>query len=540
MTDAVDAVVIGAGPNGLTAANVLADAGWDVTVLEAQPEPGGAVRSAELTRPGCVHDVFSAFYPLAVASRHLRALELERHGLRWRQAPLVVAHPLPDGRCASLSREARETAASLEAFAGGDGDAWLELFSLWERVEHALLDGLLLPFPPVRAGLRLTAALGPSALMRFLRFLMLPVRRMGEEHFRGEGGRLLLTGNALHADFAPESAGSGLFGWLLVCLGQRHGFPVPEGGSGSLTGALVHRLETRGGRIVCGERVSRVVVRDGRALGVETAGGERVRARRAVLADTTAPALYLDLVGPEQLPGRLVDDLHRFEFDNGTVKVDWLLKGPIPWTAEDARRAGTIHVGASVDEFSEATTQLAMGLVPARPTLVLGQMNVADPTRSPAPSHTVWAYTKVPNRPRGDAGGQLTGSWSSAETEAFVQRIEAQVERHAPGFRDLIDARHVLTPGDLEAANENLVRGAINAGTARLYQQLVFRPHPGLARPETPIERLYLASASAHPGGGVHGAPGANAAHAALLGPIRRRAALAAVRALAGSGAPPG
>lgn len=531
-----DAVVIGAGPNGLTAANLLADAGWDVVVFETQPTAGGAVRSAELIRPGCIHDLFSAFYPLAVASPHVQALELERFGLRWRRAPLVAAHPLPDGRCAVLSQDRNETAASLDAFSAGDGDAWLEMSSLWEQVERPLLDALFTPFPPVRPALRLAAALGPSALVRFLRFLALPVRRMTEERFGGDGGKLLLTGHALHGDFSPESPGSGLFGWLLTSLGQRGGFPVPEGGAQALTAALVKRFESRGGRLVAGERVTRVEVRERAAVGVVTASGERVGARRAVLADTSAPALYLDLVGAEHLPQPLLRDIEHFQFDNATVKVDWLVKEPIPWAADEARRAGTIHLPGSMDEFTEAAAQLAMSLIPARPYLVLGQMNVADPTRSPAPSHTVWAYTHVPQHAKGDAAGELSSSWSQSDSERFIARIEAQIEHHAPGFENIIEGRHVMMPPDFEHLDENLVRGALNGGTAQLQQELIFRPTPGLGRSETPIGRLYLASASAHPGGGVHGGPGANAARAALLGSIRGRVAVGATRLIAGGG----
>ena len=528
----VDAVVIGAGQNGLTAANLLVDAGWSVMVLEAQPEPGGAVRSRELFRPGTVHDLFSAFYPLAAASPHLRRLDLESHGLRWRRAPLVLAHPTSDGRAAVLSQDPDETAASLESFGPGDGDAWLELYALWERVEEHLLDALFTPFPPVRAGVGLARTLGPAGFERFLRHLLLPLRRMADERFTGEGAPLLLTGNGLHADFTPESAASGLFGWLLTCLGQRYGYPVPEGGAGALIAAMVDRLRARGGELVCNQRVRRVVVRQGRALGVETEAGDRVRARKAILADTGAPSLFLDLVGPDHLPDTLITDMRRrFQLDNATVKVDWLLRGPAPWSAPGARRAGTVHVGDSMNYFTRATGQLAEGLIPAHPALVVGQMNVADPTRSPAPSHTFWAYTKLPQGGIvGDAAGELTGSWSEREVDAFATRIEAEIERHAPGYRDLVEARHVLMPSDLEREDENLVGGAINGGTARIHQQLIFRPSPGLARPETPVERLYLASASAHPGGGVHGAPGANAAHAALLGSLRRRFLVGATR----------
>jgi len=362
---------------------------------------------------------------------------------------------------------------------------------------------------------------------------VLPVQRLGEEEFSGVGGPLLLTGAALHTDLTPDSAVSGMFGWLLCGLGQQIGFPVPEGGAGRLTAALVARLEARGGRILCGTRVSRVVVRDGRAVGVATAAGDEVAAGRAVIADVGAPALYRDLVGPEHLPARVLDDLRRFRYDHSTVKVDWALDGPIPWAAPDARRAGTIHVAEGMDDFIEASCDLAAGRIPARPHLVLGQMGVADPTRSPPGTETAWAYTHVPQRVRADAGGGLTGRWDFAEAEAFADRIEARVEALAPGFRSLIRGRYVATPPLLEASNANLVGGAVNGGTAQLHQQLIFRPIPGLARAETPVRGLYLGSASAHPGGGVHGGCGSNAARAALAADRFRRARVLAVGALA-------
>ncbi|MEW2087423.1 NAD(P)/FAD-dependent oxidoreductase [Streptomyces sp. NPDC005283] len=515
----LDAVVVGAGPNGLVAANLLADAGWSVEVLEAQSEPGGAVRSDRGVHPGYVNDMFSAFYPLAAASPVIRGLNLQAEGLRWAHAPSVLAHPLPDGRCAVLERSQDRTAKGMDAFAPGDGEAWLRMCSTWEQISRDLLDALFTPFPPLKAGARLALQLRGPVGLPLVRSLVLPARRLGEEEFRGEGGRLLLAGNALHADLAPEAAGSGGFGWLLCMLGQHHGFPVPAGGAGQLSAALVRRLQRRGGTVRCGEPVREIVVRGGRAVGVRTASGEAIPVRRCVLADVSAPDLYGGLVEEQHLPRRFLDSMQRFQWDFATFKIDWALGGRIPWNAEAAAGAGTVHLADGVDDLTRFAGQLATGHVPDRPFTLLGQMTTADPSRSPEGTESAWAYTHVPQTIKADTGEDgVTGTWDEREQEAMANRVERHVERYAPGFRSLIRARRILAPPALQALDANLHGGAINGGTASLHQQLIFRPVPGTGRPETPVRGLYLASASAHPGGGVHGACGANAARAALHG----------------------
>ncbi|MGW1590275.1 phytoene desaturase family protein [Streptomyces sp. NPDC002386] len=528
-----DAVVIGAGPNGLVAANLLLDAGLSVTVLEEQPEPGGAVRHDRGVDPDFVSDMFSSFYPLAAASPVLSALRLDEHGLRWSHAPSVLAHPLTDGGCAVLHRRTDDTAASLDTFADGDGAAWHRLVELWRKLRPGVLGALFTPFPPVRSLAKLALDLRASGGLRVARSLLLPVRRMGEEEFRGEGGRLLLAGNALHADLAPESAGSGGFGWLMSMLGQTYGFPVPSGGSGELTGALVRRLLSRGGELRCGRRVERVVVRGGRAVGVRTADGQALPARRAVLADVAVPALYEDLVGPEHLPAQMLEDLRRFQWDFATFKVDWALDGPVPWQDERAAGAGTVHLADGMDELTRFAAQIAMRQVPDRPFSLFGQMTTADATRSPEGTEAAWAYTHIPHDIRADAGDEgITGKWGPDDQERMADRVERQVERFAPGFRSRVRARRILAPPAMGSLDANLFGGAINGGTTAMHQQLVFRPLPGTGRPETPVPGLYLASAGAHPGGGVHGACGANAARAVLRGD-RTRALAGAQRMLA-------
>jgi phytoene dehydrogenase-like protein len=524
-----DALIIGSGPNGLVAANHLADHGWSVTVLEAATEPGGAVRSGELTLPGFTHDLFSAFYPLAVASPAIKALRLEEFGLRWRQAPLVLAHPLPDGRCPILSTDVEVTAAALDRFAAGDGAAWKKMIADWDRIAEPFLGALLGPFPPLADTARLARRLGTVGTLRLARHALLPVRRMAEENFQGAAGGLLLGGSALHSDLPPEAAGSGLYGWLLCCLAQRFGFPVPEGGAGALTAALVERLRAKGGEVRCQSRVTKVVVRRRRAVAVRTWRGDLVDARRAVLADVSAPVLYTELIGQEHLPAGFSADLLNFQWDTSTVKVDWALRHPVPWQSAPAAHAGTVHVADDFDNLTEFSSQLAMGCLPARPFLLFGQQSRADPGRSPPGTETAWAYTHVPRVVRQDAAGTIPmapGSNSDYWLSAFIERIESRVESLAPGFRESILGRHVFGPRDLQTSDANLDGGAIGGGTAQLHQQLVFRPVPGTARAETPIANLYLASSSAHPGGGVHGAAGASAARAARLAAPRVRSAI--------------
>jgi phytoene dehydrogenase-like protein len=300
-------------------------------------------------------------------------------------------------------------------------------------------------------------------------------------------------------------------------LGQQVGFPVPEGGAGALSQAMVRRLEERGGQVICGQRVDRVIVRGGRAVAVRTHDGAEFTADKAILADVPAPSLYGGLVSWDELPIRLRDDIRRFQWDYATFKVDWALSKPVPWESESVRGAGTVHIGESMDDLTRFTSDIATGRVPRKPFLLVGQMTTADPTRSPAGTESLWAYTHVPQKIRGDAGdSDITGRWDERETAAMADRVEAQIEAFAPGFRDCVKARVATSPLGMDAQNDSLRNGALNNGTTALHQELVFRPTPGLARPETPVRGLYLASASAHPGGAVHGACGSNAARAAL------------------------
>lgn len=524
MTEVVDAVVVGAGPNGLVAANRLADAGWSVLVLEQQADVGGACRSDREVHPDFVHDTFSAFYPLGIASPAIDSLDLAQQGLVWRQAPAVVGHPLPDGSWGLLHRRREDTAAGLEAAASGDGEAWLDLCRTWDVIGSSLVSSLMTPFPPLRGSARLLAGLPRAGGLRLVKMMLEPAVHLAQSRLRSDAARALLMGNAGHADIPLDAPGSGLMGLLMCMLGQSVGFPVPEGGSGRLTEAMAERLRGRGGRIRCGHAVVGIDVVDGRAAGVRLDDGSRVTVRRAVLADVVAPALYEQLLDPADVPAKVTREVGRFDWDPGTVKVDWALDTPAPWASEPAVRPGTVHIADSVHGMQRALAQVASGTLPGAPFLLAGQMTTTDPTRSPAGTESMWAYTHVPRNIREDAGdGSVRGVWDHDDCERFADRIQAQMERHAPGFSSRVVARRVLGPRELEQRDANLVGGAINGGTSQLHQQLVFRPTPGLGRAETRVRGLFLASASAHPGGGVHGACGANAARAALAQARLRR-----------------
>lgn len=502
----VDAVVVGSGHNGLVAAAAMADAGWDVVVLEAAELPGGAVRSTELI-PGFTSDLFSAFYPMALASPAMTALELESHGLRWSHSTAVYGHAMSplDTDAPVVHHDPAVTAAVLAEHDVRDGDTWLQLFEQWLRIRTHLLGSLFGPFPPLASSARLIRTLGLPDALRFLRFAALPARVMAHELFHSEAARCLLLGNAMHGDVPTDAPVSGMMGYLLTMLAQDGGFPAPVGGSSALTDALVRRGEASGVAVECGQAVRQIDVRGGRARAVHTAAGHTFRARHAIVADVSAPALYGSLLPFDAIPRRMHDDLRAFEWDTPVVKVNYALDRPIPWRSKSLSAAGTVHLGADDNGLVHWAADLTTGILPRSPFMLFGQMTTTDQSRSPAGTESAWAYTHLPR-----------GVADDAAAEILAERVDQVLDAHAPGFSESVIGRVVQRPSDLYSADANLLGGAVNGGTAQLHQQLVFRPTPGLGRAETPVEGLFLGSASAHPGGGVHGAAGLNAARAAL------------------------
>lgn len=491
-----DAVVIGAGPNGLAAAIRLAEAGRQVLILEAADAPGGAVRTEELTLPGFQHDTFSSVYPAAAASPVFGRMPLAEHGLEWVHPEAAYAHPLPGGDARLLYRDLDRTVANL----GVDGPAWegfaKPFLDNFEAVRATMLSG----FPPIGGPLKLLTQAGPLRTLDFTRLLPGKATGLGARLFQDQGSRAWLYGAAMHGDTPPDGTGSAIAAFYLNLVGHAVGWPSPKGGAERFTDALVGYFKSLGGELRVNARVRKVTSAGGRVTGVETAD-EHFPAK-LVVADVMPSAL----TRMAELPGWYRVALNRYVQGASTVKVDWALDGPIPWENPDVHGAGTVHVAGTEAEFMHSVKQAHDGIADL-PFLLLGQQSIADPSRAPEGKHTAWAYTHGP---------QEGVAWEQVTPEV-VERMEAQVERFAPGFRDRILARHILSPGGLEARNANLVGGDVGGGSYRI-SQLVFRPLPKLSPYATPLKGLYIGSAATFPGGAVHGVPGDAAARAALKG----------------------
>jgi phytoene dehydrogenase-like protein len=471
---AYDAIVIGSGPNGLAAAVTLARAGRSVLVYEAQETIGGGVRSAALTLPGFVHDVCSSIHPLAVASPFFRSLPLSEYGLEWVYSPAALAHPFDDGTAALLERAIEETASTLGKDAAAYQQLMTPLVASWDRLEEAVLGPLRAPRHPL-------------ALLRFSWRALRSARGVADRWFAEEPARGFFAGLAAHAIMPLERLPSAAFGLMLGMLGHIVGWPFPRGGAQRISEALAAYLRTLGGEIRTGTPIASL---------------DELPAAGAVLCDVT-PRQLLQIAG-HRLPGRYRRQLQRYRYGPAAFKVDWALAGPIPWIASACARAATVHVGGTLAEIAASERAAWQGRPTEHPFVLVAQHSLFDPTRAPPGQHTAWAYCHVPHGSPVD----------------MTDRIERQIERFAPGFRERILARSVLPPAGLERYNPNYVGGDINGGVQDLWQ-LFTRPTMRLVPYATAARGLYICSSSTPPGGGVHGLCGYFAAHAALRGALR-------------------
>ena len=469
-----DAIVVGSGPNGLAAAIVLAEAGRSVLVLEAADTVGGGVRTAELTLPGFRHDVCSAIHPLGLGSPFFRTLPLSEHGLEWIHPPAPLAHPFDDGTAALLERSVDATAAQL----AGDETAYRRLMVPLVRSADALLDETLKPLRLPRHPL-LLARFGLSAIR--------PAQAFARSRFDGERARGLFAGLAAHSMLPLTKPTSAAFGLVLGMLGHAVGWPLPRGGSQTLADALGAHLRSLGGEIECGQPVESLA---------------ELPPARAVLLDVT-PRQLVHLAG-DRLRGTYRRRLQGYRYGPGVFKLDLALDGPIPWKAPECARAATVHLGGTLAEIAASEAAPERGKHAERPFVLLAQQSLFDPSRAPDGKHTAWAYCHVPNGSAVD----------------MTDRIEMQIERFAPGFRDRVIGRHAMGPPELQRYNANYVGGDINGGIQDV-RQLFTRPVARVVPYSTPLPGVYLCSSATPPGGGVHGMCGYWAALAALRGAPR-------------------
>ncbi len=470
-----DAVVVGSGPNGLVGAVKLAEAGLRVTVIEGQPTVGGGMRTAELTVPGLQHDVCAAVHVLGAASEHLRGLGLERHGLRWLWPEIGVAHPLDDGTAALQHGTLHETAAAL----GEDSGRWRRIFAPLVEQLDALLEDVLGPVLHVPRHPLTMASFGLRALPSALQLA---------RALRTDQARALFGGAAAHAIQPLDRPTTAAAGVLLLAAGQRYGWPVARGGSQAIADALTARLVELGGRVETGRWVGSL---------------EELPSADVTLLDV-APSAFLRIAG-ERVSDRERRALSRWRYGPGAFKLDLAVEGPVPWTAPDVGRAGTVHLGGTLEQIAHAEAEVAAGRLPDDPYVLVAQQHLADPDRSVGDVHPLWAYCHVPAGYDGDA----------------TQHVLGQLERFAPGVREQVVGMHVTGPAALEAYNPNYVGGDIATG-ANDARQLLARPRLTASPYRPSVPGVYLCSAATPPGAGVHGACGAHAATAALADLARR------------------
>ncbi len=517
MSESFDAIFVGSGINSLTGASLLAKHGWNVCVLERNSWFGGNIRSAEITEPGFIHDVYSAWHPLFAGSESYRILksDLESRGLVYLNTEYPTGSLFPDGRSAFLSTSGEANRDEFERHASGDGAAWDQQVSgFLEKADLAfgLLGTELWSPAGARFAWKWLRRLRTQGALEFGSELLGSSRDWLANSFRSPQVHGLLAPWVLHTGLGPDAPTSGFMNKLIAVALQLGGMPIPQGGGARLADALAQLIRDRGGSLHADVHVERVEVRNGRATGVRV-NGSVLTAKRAVICNVTPHQLYLQLLNPSAVPAWAIEGTKKFRYGRADMQMHLALSEPPRWQLDDPRLSKTaiVHVCDGINGVSKAVNEAERGLLPADPTVVLGQPVVLDPSRCPSGSWIFWIQLQeLPSHPEGDAAGELdTGEgWTERLKEAFADRVMKKLERHIPNLGSALRKRVVISPADLEKTNINLVGGDPYAGSCNPSQFFLWRPIPGLPNHRTPVPGLYHIGASTHPGPGLHGASG--------------------------------
>ncbi|AJY74149.1 phytoene desaturase family protein [Paenibacillus beijingensis] len=514
MTDA-DIIVVGSGHNGLAAALKLARSGWRVVVLERANQPGGAAKTAEITLPGFKHDLYATNIGLFLGSALYREMgsELHRNGFETVVSDKPFVSVFPDDDAISVYRNPEKTLREFERQSAKDAAAWTDLLAYFQQTSPYLLPIMQLPMPSLALAkhlFQLYRRLGRTGSLELMKLLLQTPRQFAESWFESEKVQSLFIPWSFHLDFGPDVAGGAMFPFLEVPLDHMNGMALAKGGVGTLIQSMIRTLESMGGKVVLGRHVSKIIVQNGRAAGVEMEDGEKLFAKYGVIANVNPSQLIEKLIAPEHLPSQYVKRVQTYRYGPGTMMIHLAMNAPLNWKANDElSQFSYVHIGPYTSDVAQTYTDALNGRLPASPLLVVGQQSSPDPSRAPENKHTLWVQVRaLPAKPKSDALNEIhSASWREMK-EQYADRVIDKIAEYAPNIKETVLARHVMSPRDLQADNPNLVGGDSVSGSHHLDQNYLFRPVPGWSRYNTPIQGLFLTGASTWPGGGLNATSG--------------------------------